>query len=39
MRRRCCHSYPLGDPGLKTDVTWKYTRPQIEWLERKGHLK
>jgi len=22
----------------KTDVTWKYTRPQIEWLERKGYL-
>ena len=23
----------------KADVTWKYTRPQIEWLERKGYLK
>jgi translation initiation factor 1A len=22
----------------KADVTWKYTRPQIEWLERKGYL-
>jgi len=23
----------------KADVTWKYTRPQVEWLERKGYLK
>jgi translation initiation factor 1A len=23
----------------KADITWKYTRPQIEWLERKGFLK
>jgi translation initiation factor 1A len=23
----------------KAEVTWKYTRPQIEWLERKGYLK
>lgn len=23
----------------KADVIWKYTRPQIEWLERKGYLK
>jgi translation initiation factor 1A len=23
----------------KADVVWKYTRPQIEWLERKGYLK
>ena len=22
----------------KADVTWKYTRPQVEWLERKGYL-
>jgi translation initiation factor 1A len=22
----------------KAEVTWKYTRPQIEWLERKGYL-
>ena len=22
----------------KADITWKYTRPQIEWLERKGYL-
>jgi len=23
----------------KADVIWKYTRPQVEWLERKGYLK
>jgi translation initiation factor 1A len=23
----------------KADVTWKYTKPQIEWLERKGYLR
>jgi translation initiation factor 1A len=23
----------------KADVTWKYTRPQIEWLEKKGYLR
>ncbi|WP_440955043.1 translation initiation factor eIF-1A [Methanosarcina sp. Mfa9] len=23
----------------KADVAWKYTRPQVEWLERKGYLK
>jgi translation initiation factor 1A len=23
----------------KADVTWKYTRPQVEWLERKGYLR
>jgi translation initiation factor 1A len=22
----------------KADITWKYTRPQVEWLERKGYL-
>jgi translation initiation factor 1A len=22
----------------KADVIWKYTRPQVEWLERKGYL-
>ena len=22
----------------KADVIWKYTRPQIDWLERKGYL-
>lgn len=23
----------------KADVIWKYTRPQVDWLERKGYLK
>lgn len=23
----------------KADVVWKYTRPQVNWLERKGYLK
>ncbi|WP_407357328.1 translation initiation factor eIF-1A [Methanolobus sp. WCC5] len=23
----------------KADVIWKYTRPQVNWLERKGYLK
>jgi translation initiation factor 1A len=23
----------------KANVIWKYTRPQIEWLQRKGYLK
>jgi translation initiation factor 1A len=23
----------------KAEVAWKYTRPQVEWLERKGYLK
>jgi translation initiation factor 1A len=23
----------------KADITWKYTRPQVEWLERKGYIK
>ncbi len=22
----------------KADVIWKYTRPQVDWLERKGYL-
>ncbi|WP_440948856.1 translation initiation factor eIF-1A [Methanosarcina sp. T3] len=22
----------------KADVVWKYTRPQVDWLERKGYL-
>ena len=22
----------------KAEVTWKYTRPQVEWLERKGYI-
>jgi len=23
----------------KADVIWKYTRPQVDWLEKKGYLK
>ncbi|MDD2614595.1 MAG: translation initiation factor eIF-1A [Methanosarcina sp.] len=23
----------------KAEVTWKYTRHQVEWLERKGYIK
>jgi len=23
----------------KAEVIWKYTRPQVEWLERKGYIK
>jgi translation initiation factor 1A len=23
----------------KGDVTWRYTGPQVNWLERKGYLK
>jgi translation initiation factor 1A len=29
--------WEIQDP--KAEVTWKYTRPQVEWLERKGYLK
>lgn len=30
---------PWDIQDSKADVIWKYTRPQIEWLERKGYLK
>ncbi len=30
---------PWEIQDTKADVIWKYTRPQIEWLERKGYLK
>jgi translation initiation factor 1A len=23
----------------KAEVTWKYTKPQVEWLERKEYIK
>jgi translation initiation factor 1A len=23
----------------KAEITWKHTRPQVEWLERKGYIK
>ena len=30
---------PWDFQDSKADVIWKYTRPQINWLERKGYLK
>ncbi|MDD2440156.1 MAG: translation initiation factor eIF-1A [Methanosarcinaceae archaeon] len=30
---------PWDFQASKADVIWKYTRPQIDWLERKGYLK
>ena len=30
---------PWDVQNSKADVTWKYTRPQVEWLERKGYLQ
>ena len=30
---------PWDVQDSKADVTWKYTRPQVEWLQRKGYLK
>ncbi len=30
---------PWDIQDSKADVIWKYTRPQVEWLERKGYLK
>jgi translation initiation factor 1A len=29
---------PWEIQNSKADITWKYTRPQVEWLERKGYL-
>ncbi|MFZ2499122.1 MAG: translation initiation factor eIF-1A [Methanosarcina sp.] len=29
---------PWEVQDCKAEVTWKYTRPQVEWLERKGYL-
>jgi len=23
----------------RADIVWRYTNPQVEWLERKGYLK
>ena len=23
----------------KSDVIWRYTRPQVDWLEKRGYLK
>ncbi|WP_094229051.1 translation initiation factor eIF-1A [Methanolobus psychrotolerans] len=30
---------PWDIQNEKADVIWKYTRPQVNWLERKGYLK
>ncbi|MDP2215989.1 MAG: translation initiation factor eIF-1A [Methanolobus sp.] len=30
---------PWAFQDEKADVIWKYTRPQVNWLERKGYLK
>nr|WP_321431362.1 translation initiation factor eIF-1A [uncultured Methanolobus sp.] len=30
---------PWNFQNEKADVIWKYTRPQVNWLERKGYLK
>lgn len=30
---------PWDFQDSKAEVIWKYTRPQVEWLERKGFLK
>jgi translation initiation factor 1A len=30
---------PWEIQDCKAEVIWKYTRPQVEWLERKGYLK
>jgi translation initiation factor 1A len=30
---------PWSFQDEKADVVWKYTRPQVEWLQRKGYLK
>jgi translation initiation factor 1A len=30
---------PWDFQNEKADVIWKYTRPQVNWLERKGYLK
>ncbi|WP_048130359.1 MULTISPECIES: translation initiation factor eIF-1A [unclassified Methanosarcina] len=29
---------PWEVQNSKAEVTWKYTRPQVEWLERKGYI-
>ncbi|MDD3043517.1 MAG: translation initiation factor eIF-1A [Methanosarcinaceae archaeon] len=30
---------PWAFQESKADVIWKYTKPQVDWLERKGYLK
>lgn len=30
---------PWAIQESKADVIWKYTRPQVDWLDSKGYLK
>jgi len=30
---------PWSFQDEKCDIIWRYTNPQVEWLERKGYLK
>ncbi|NOR05066.1 MAG: translation initiation factor eIF-1A [Deltaproteobacteria bacterium] len=30
---------PWDFQDAKSDVVWRYTRPQVDWLERRGYLK
>jgi len=30
---------PWSFQDEKADIIWRYTNPQVEWLERKGYLK
>lgn len=30
---------PWDFQDTKADVIWRYTRPQVNWLEKKGYLK
>jgi len=29
---------PWSFQDEKADVVWRYTRPQVDWLKRKGYL-
>ncbi|MEM3505722.1 MAG: translation initiation factor eIF-1A [Archaeoglobaceae archaeon] len=30
---------PWSFQNDRADIVWRYTNPQVEWLERKGYLK
>ncbi|MCS3924688.1 translation initiation factor eIF-1A [Methanosalsum natronophilum] len=30
---------PWNVQDSKADIVWKYTRPQVDWLDRKGYLQ
>ncbi|MCD4841563.1 MAG: translation initiation factor eIF-1A [Methanosarcinales archaeon] len=30
---------PWDFQDAKSDVVWRYTRPQVDWLEKRGYLK